>query len=176
MKYVVSHEDNEWDVEVHEMEDGSFEVEYDGKTFPADFQRANGSSIDSLLVNKHSYELLMEDHEGVVTVIHHGRGIDLNVESERERNARLIAGDVASTDGEAVTAVMPGIVVAVNVKVGDIVAPNDSVCVLEAMKMENEIKTTTSGIVRQVAVAAGETVNPGDLLIDIGPLEETESE
>lgn len=171
MKYVVSHDGNEWDVEVHEMEDGTFEVEYDGQTFPADFRRGEGSTIDSLLVGKKSYELLMGENDGIVTVIHHGRGVDLGVESERERNARLIAGDAESTDGEAVTAVMPGIVVAVNVKVGDIVAPNDSVCVLEAMKMENEIKTRTSGIVRQVAVKAGETVNPGDLLVDIGPLE-----
>ncbi len=172
MKYVVSHEDREWDVVVKELEDGSFDVVLDGKSFSADIQRAPGSNIDSLLVGKHSYEILMVDNDGIVTVIHHGRGIDLQVESERERNARLIAGDGGGNDGEMVTAIMPGIVVAVNVKVGDIVAVNDPVCVLEAMKMENEIKTTTAGVVQEVAVSAGQTVNPGDLLVNIGPLEE----
>ncbi len=172
MKYVVSHEGREWDVVVNELEDGSFDVLLDGKSFPADIQRAPGSNIDSLLVGKQSYEILMVDNDGIVTVIHHGRGIDLQVESERERNARLIAGDGGGNGGEMVTAIMPGIVVAVSVKVGDIVAVNDPVCVLEAMKMENEIKTTTAGVVQEVAVSPGQTVNPGDLLVNIGPLEE----
>ena len=171
MKYVVSQDGEEWDVVVRDLEDGTYEVVCDGKTFPADIQRATGSKIDSLLVGKHSYELLMVEKESIVTVIHHGRGIDLHVESERERNARLIVGDAGGSDGEAITAVMPGIVVAVTVALGDIVEANSPICVLEAMKMENEIKTTTGGIVREVAVKAGDTVNPGDLLVDLGPLE-----
>ncbi len=171
MKYVVSHDGQEWDVEVRELEDGTWEVVVDGEVHQADLQQSDGSRINSLLLGHHSYEVLMVAEDGTTTVIHHGRGIDLQVESERERNARLIAGEAGHSDGEAVEAVMPGIVVAVHVKEGDIVQAHDAVCVLEAMKMENEIKTTTSGVVRQVAVSAGDTVNPGDLLVDIGPLE-----
>ncbi len=174
MKYVVSHDGEEWDVLVRDLEDGTFEVTLDDKTLTADIQRSVGSKIDSLLVGKHSYEILMVANDGIVTVIHHGRGIDLNVESERERNARLIAGDAGGTDGEAISAVMPGIVVAVHVAVGDVLEVNTPVCVLEAMKMENEIKTSSRGIVREVAVKTGDTVNPGDLLVDIGPLEDKE--
>jgi biotin carboxyl carrier protein len=64
---------------------------------------------------------------------------------------------------------MPGRVIAVHVRAGDRVEPGAPLVVLEAMKMENEFRAAGGGVVREVAVAPGQAVNAGDLLVAIGP-------
>ena len=63
---------------------------------------------------------------------------------------------------------MPGTILSVAVSKGDKVSEGDVLCVLEAMKMENEIKATNSGTVVAVGVTKGATVNSGDLIAAIG--------
>jgi len=65
----------------------------------------------------------------------------------------------------AVVAPMAGKIVAVKVKKGDAVKSGDVVCILEAMKMENEIAATKTGRVQEVNVAEGTPVNDGEVLI-----------
>lgn len=67
--------------------------------------------------------------------------------------------------GEPVKAPMPGNILDVKVKVGDTVKAGTVVCVLEAMKMENEIPAPKDGKVVQVAVSKGATVGAGDTLV-----------
>lgn len=172
MKYVVEHEGREIELDIHETEDGSYEIVRDGHVFLADFKKIEGSRIYSLVVKNRSFEVLLRQDGDLVDVVSHGRGLKLRVESERERHARLIAGEGSSTEGEIVKAVMPGIVVAVNVAEGDAVVSGQALCVLEAMKMENEIRSSVIGKVLRVAVAAGQTVNAGDVLVEIGPQDE----
>ena len=74
-----------------------------------------------------------------------------------------------SAGGNAVTAPMPGTIIDVKVKPGDKVEPRTVVMLLEAMKMENEIFAGMSGLVKEVAVSKGTSVNTGDLLVTIDP-------
>ena len=67
----------------------------------------------------------------------------------------------------AVTAIMPGKVVRVPVEVGDQVNEGDVVCVLEAMKMENELQAPGAGEVKAVHVSAGDDVEMGAVLVEI---------
>ena len=67
--------------------------------------------------------------------------------------------------GEAVAAPMPGTILKVNVSAGQAVKSGDTLCVLEAMKMENEIKAPKDGTVNTVAVTKGASVNTGDPLV-----------
>ena len=67
--------------------------------------------------------------------------------------------------GEAVTAPMPGNILKVNVKTGDAVKAGTVLCVLEAMKMENEIMAPADGTVTQVLVQKGSTVDTGAPLV-----------
>jgi len=70
--------------------------------------------------------------------------------------------------GEAVNAPMPGTILKVNVTQGQAVKEGQVLCVLEAMKMENEIMAPKAGTVTQVVVSKGASVNTGDALVVIG--------
>jgi len=67
-----------------------------------------------------------------------------------------------------VTAPMPGTILKLNVKVGDVIKANDLVCILEAMKMENEIFASEGGTVKSIEAAQGSSVNSGDVIITLG--------
>ena len=69
--------------------------------------------------------------------------------------------------GAKVTCPLPGTVIAINVKEGDTVAAGQTLLVLEAMKMENNIDAERGGVVKQILVAQGATVMEGDTLIVI---------
>ena len=70
--------------------------------------------------------------------------------------------------GEAVVAPMPGTILKVNVSEGQAVKEGDVLCVLEAMKMENEILAPKSGTIKQVLTAKGSSVDTGAPLVVIG--------
>lgn len=70
--------------------------------------------------------------------------------------------------GEVVTATLPGVILDIKVKVGDAVKAGQTVAVLEAMKMENEIESTASGTVTAVNAGKGDSVLEGAAIITIG--------
>lgn len=70
--------------------------------------------------------------------------------------------------GMKVTAPLPGTITDIKVKVGDTVKDGDTVIILEAMKMQNNIEAECSGTVTSVLVNKGDTVMEGDALITIG--------
>lgn len=66
-----------------------------------------------------------------------------------------------------VTSPMPGTILSIGVTVGQSVKKGDTVCVLEAMKMENAIPAPEDGVVASVNVAKGASVNAGDVLVSL---------
>lgn len=67
---------------------------------------------------------------------------------------------------------MPGKVVAVKVKVGDVVDKGATLLVVEAMKMEHALKAPRAGVVEAIAAAAGDLVSPGKALVTLGDIAE----
>ena len=82
--------------------------------------------------------------------------------------AAAAAAPAITGAGEAVKAPMPGTILKVNVQQGQAVKEGDVLCVLEAMKMENEILAPKAGTVTQVATAKGASVDTGAPLVVIG--------
>lgn len=71
-------------------------------------------------------------------------------------------------EGIKLSAPMAGTILNVLVKVGDKVSKGDTVCVLEAMKLENDIKSSVDGVVKQVNVSKGQQVTKGQNILVIG--------
>ena len=76
-------------------------------------------------------------------------------------------GSRAAIDNGKINSPINGKVVSIKVSEEQLVNEGDILLVLEAMKMENEIKATSSGVVNLVSIVEGDTVNKGDLLVDI---------
>lgn len=78
------------------------------------------------------------------------------------------AAPVASGEGQELKAPMAGTILDVRVKVGQSVAAGDVICILEAMKLENEVVASASGVVKSIAVSKGQAVQLDELIAVIG--------
>lgn len=86
---------------------------------------------------------------------------------KKKAKKRRAGGSKAAISGDVVAAPMQGTVIKINAEEGDEVAEGDTVVVLEAMKMENPVKAHKSGVVTGLAIAAGEGVTKGQVLLEI---------
>jgi acetyl-CoA/propionyl-CoA/long-chain acyl-CoA carboxylase, biotin carboxylase, biotin carboxyl carrier protein len=82
----------------------------------------------------------------------------------RERRERRRGGGAGLAGEDAIVSPMQGTVLAVEVADGDTVAAGQVLCVIEAMKMENEVHAHRDGVVGELSVAAGEAVTAGQVL------------
>lgn len=82
---------------------------------------------------------------------------------------KVVARPAASSGAAgAIKAPLPGTIMSFKVKEGDAVKPGDTVCVLEAMKMENDVKSTLGGTVQKILVGVGDAVLEGNDIMIIG--------
>jgi acetyl/propionyl-CoA carboxylase alpha subunit len=107
------------------------------------------------------------DSDWVVTL--GGRRIPVTVRSWRERILAAAETEARAHGGPVeVRASLPGLIVAVAVAEGDVVADGASLLTIEAMKMQNEVRAPRAGRVLEVQVAMGETVAAGAPLVRLG--------
>lgn len=141
-------------------------------------------------IGDHVFKCIFKDDKVLVN----GEVAPISIEGDLEEGAEVISGDntmelklqqvreiehIALEESEdggkaegssgAVLSPMPGKIMSVKVKAGDVVSANQVVCVLEAMKMENEVQTEAAGKVKEVKVKAGEMVEGGQTLIVVEP-------
>lgn len=95
-----------------------------------------------------------------------GEVFPVRIENERERAAH-VAERRSSSGPKTIGAAMPGIVVTVFVKEGDVVVEGSPLLILEAMKMQNEVRSESAGKVSKVFVEASKTVAAGQALVTI---------
>ncbi|HEX6645450.1 MAG TPA: biotin/lipoyl-containing protein [Gemmatimonadales bacterium] len=166
MKYFVSIGGRETEVEV----DGE-RVTVGGRTVTATIERLPGAPLAVLTMDGRPVTLPLERAgRGRWTVSRHGERHEIEVVDERSRHIRSLAGTGSSAPaGGVLRAPMPGLVVRIQVALGDRVPAGAPVAVLEAMKMENQLRAPAAGVVRAVHVREGEAVEKGKGLIDLGP-------
>jgi biotin carboxyl carrier protein len=161
VKYFAAVNGQEYEIEI---EDGHVLV--DGEAIVVDVSQIGVPELYSILLNGHSYEVLVEEKRQEYAVTLAGQQFHVQVEDERSR--RLNAGrkgPLVPTGELVVKAPIPGLVVKVLVSEGEDIPEDHPLVILEAMKMENEIRSLRAGVVRSVDVVAGQRVEQGAALL-----------
>lgn len=152
--------DSEYKVEI--LEDGPIKkVAVNGKVYEVDYNRG-GDSIYSIIINNHSHGVqISPSSHSSYTVMDRGElyQIDLKSEMEKIHNTK---GDADAVGRQVITAPMPGVILKTYVKKGDTVKKGDPLCVLVAMKMENEIRSASDGVVKEIFVSENTKVALND--------------
>jgi len=169
MNYEVSEKKGESvRIGLREIEGGAYEITLDGETIHVDV--ASGPrSFYSIIEDGRQFEAMVDEkgaHGFDVTV--GGRLFRLEAVDER---TKLLSGQAAQvvTGPQRVEAEMAGKVVKLSAAVGDAVAEGQGVVIVEAMKMENVIPSPVDGVVKEIAVSEGDTVEAGFPLFTVEP-------
>ena len=140
----------------------------DGVPHRAEVETVEGTGLFSLLLDDRSVSFAARFEDGAAVLQFHDRELRVPVEDEKTREAHRATGGVKKPSGHGVVrAVMPGVVRDVRVAVGAAVTLHQPLLVLEAMKMENEIRADRAGTVKTVHVTAGQAVEKGATLVTI---------
>lgn len=144
------------------------EVLVDGELFPGDFEILGDGRIHFIVDGRSYSALLRRNGEGLAEVSVEGVRSEVSIKTERELLLEKYGIDTAQSAGHAnLKSPMPGLVVRIAVTEGDSVSKGDPLLVLEAMKMENELKADSDGIISAIHTSEGEAVTKGQLLIEI---------
>lgn len=105
---------------------------------------------------------------GAYTLWVDGFRYEVEALDERSRAIRELSGaGVAATGPAPLVAPMPGMIVRIGVSVGDVVEPGQGLVVMEAMKMENELRATSAGTVKAILAQPGTAVEKGAILLEL---------
>jgi pyruvate carboxylase subunit B len=167
MKYHVSIGSREIEVDLRE---GAVRV--DGEEVKADLEEMDGTEVKTLLLDGVSYRVLANRAGPGRWNLHlPGRPLSVEVMDERARAIRAMtpSGDGRKGSG-SLRAPMPGLVVKVEVAEGDEVAPGQGILIVEAMKMENELKSDGHLRVTRITVSPGDAVEKDQVLVEFEPV------
>jgi biotin carboxyl carrier protein len=156
----------ELDLTVDAANSGALSVALGAKRCVVDCAAVAAGEKYSILIDGRSFDVTVDGDGRRLSLIVDGHAWQAEVEDERERAMSQIAGHGGSVSG-IVESVMPGIVRKIDVVVGSAVKPGDRLLVLEAMKMENEIRAEHDGVIDKVLVSEGQTVDGGQPLVSI---------
>jgi biotin carboxyl carrier protein len=145
------------------------QVTVDGEAVTVELVQVSGTPLRRLSVNGESHRVVAGRAETRGEWDLHVDGFHLAAEVVDERT-RAIRAMTARSDvpkgPRPVKAPMPGMIMRVDVNVGDQVKAGQGVVIIEAMKMENELKAEAAGTVAKIAIAPGTAVEKGTVLIE----------
>jgi biotin carboxyl carrier protein len=161
VKYYSRVGETEYEIEIL---DGKVFV--DGEEVDVDLRQSGAPELYSLLYNGRSFEMLIEAERFTYGVTLRGERFDVQVEDERTRRLNVGRKMVSIPEGELpIRAPIPGLVVRILVEVGQSVNEEQPLVLLEAMKMENEIRSVRKGVVKQISCATGQRVEQNAILV-----------
>lgn len=147
-------------------EGGGHPFTLDGKPCDADVRLVQPNVL-SLLIEGRSYRVLFDPRPGSESaLVFDERRISYRIDDPRSLRSRSGAGG-ADTGARSITASMPGRVIRLLVRVGDEVEAHQGLIVIEAMKMQNELKAPKAGKITKITAEVGATVQAGSVLLII---------
>ncbi len=159
--------------ERHEVDVDGGSVTVDGDVTVAHLDDVEGTPVRLVTIGSEVHRVIARSgpSRGAYTLWVDGYRFEGEALDERTRAIRDITAESSKSLGPApVVAPMPGLVVRVNVEVGDHVQAGQGLVVMEAMKMENELRATSAGRVKSIAATPGTAVEKGTILVELeGP-------
>lgn len=165
MKYFVTVNGEE-----HEVVLDGDGVHVNGADVQAHVADVEGTPVRLVTIGDAVHRVLVRrgDRRGVYTLSLDGHRYEVDALDERARTIRELSGASAAATGPApLVAPMPGLIVRVDVKAGDVVQAGQGLVVMEAMKMENELRAIADGTVKAVLIAVGTAVEKGAVLLEM---------
>lgn len=162
MKYTVSVGGEAFEVDL-----SGGRIALDGKPLDAQLHAVVGTPLRQLVLTGRSVTFAMVRQVEGWTLLRAGEIWDATVVDERTRQLREMTGQSVGSGDQVVAAPMPGLVLRVEVQVGTRVKAGAGLLVLEAMKMENELRSPIAGTVTAVHVESGQPVEKGARLVEV---------
>ncbi len=171
MRYWTAVEGEERHIEV-DGDPERFRARIGERSVRVDLQRVQGRSSYSLIVDGRSHDVYVSENCEAVHVSVGPHTYRVEVEDARVRAARQATGrDTDSSGPETLASTMPGIVREVLVEPGHQVVKGQALLILEAMKMQNEIRASRDATVQDVHVISDTVVAKGDALVTLAASE-----
>ena len=140
-------------------------ITLDGRQYSPDVRQLDARTF-SFVVDGNSSKVIAEKFEDGYRLLLNGKQLSATVQSERTRLLKQFESQTSTGHRKTeIKAPMPALVVKLEVEIGDEVKPGQGLLILEAMKMENEIKSHSAGRVKEIYVTKGKPVEKGELLI-----------
>jgi biotin carboxyl carrier protein len=153
-------------VDIEDLGDGTFRLTLGGTTHTVDARVLEHGAV-SLLVDARSYDVALDESGDEVQVLVDSEVVTVDVADERAVRLRVGAAGFSVSGKVVVTAPMPGKVVRVLVTPGAPVTEGQGLVVVEAMKMENELKSPKAGTVVEVFAKEGSAVEANAKLLTV---------
>jgi len=161
VKYFARIGNNEYEVEITDSQ-----ILLEGEPVDVDIVRSGIPELYSVLFGGQSHEMLITSDRFNYTVSIRSEQFQVQVQDERARRLNQARKMPALPDGElAITAPIPGLVVKVLINAGDAVEEGQPLVILEAMKMENEIRSTRAGVAKSILATPGQRVEQNAVLV-----------
>ncbi len=165
MKYYATIDGQTYEIAI----DRHGQVVVDGIELTADMKGIGGRQLYSLLLDNVSHEIVIDpdaDQRNVYDIMVGGQRYQVKVQDERSRRLALVDRNLRPPEGELlVRAPIPGLVVRVPVTPGQRVDEGEELLILEAMKMENELRAPRAGVIHEVRVEPRMQVASGQVLL-----------
>ena len=165
MKYAVFVGSQEVEVEIT-----GGEILVGGTVVDAHLETLPQGPMRDLVMDGTTTRMAVGYEQGYWMVLVDGRSWSVEVVDQRTQQIRAMAPGASARDGAGlIKAPMPGLVLRWQVEEGQTVQSGSGLVVLEAMKMENQIRASGGGVVRRILVQSGTAVEKGTPLLEIGP-------
>ncbi len=148
-----------------EEKDGAYVVRDGDRQYTADVRRTADGELTILIGGRAYAALIARDKDR--RIVHVGGRVHIVREPDEAAGGGLEGTDKASDGGLKIRPPMPGKVIKVEVSVGESVRKNQTLVIVEAMKMENEIRSAIDAVVRKIHVAVGDLVDPERPMIEL---------
>ncbi|HDR03704.1 MAG TPA: acetyl-CoA carboxylase biotin carboxyl carrier protein subunit [Candidatus Marinimicrobia bacterium] len=165
----------------------SFKAEIDGQSLEISL-RPNGDCFDVLLekggqemdcrqLSPHTYSFIIDNRSALLIIEKKSRGLEITLDHQKyhlllkdEMQQMLDKMGIKSEElaqDKKIIATIPGLIRKIETRPGELVTAGQGLMIVEAMKMENELKSPVSGIVKSVFVSEGQSIEKGDLLVEL---------